>query len=183
MQTVRGPQADGLLFLTQQGAARWTGRTVRWMPADSPRGPGGRFARSRRTVRPAQRSVPPAVDFEFFPLEFKRGQSAWTSRTVREVRVLLLTTSNGKADSPRGTRFEPTGRLENGTGKSRPDRHRIPSKPSVNCFVRKTRKLGKNWENRRETVRNRLRCFPDRFSGYCIRPGKSCRSFPYFWAS
>jgi hypothetical protein len=35
-------------------------------------------------------------------------------------------------------------RLENRTGKSRPDRHRIPSKPSVNCFVRKTGKPGKN---------------------------------------
>jgi hypothetical protein len=64
--------------------------------ADSSRLPGGRSAWPWRTVRPAQRSVPPAVDFAFLPLEFKRGQSARTSRTVREVRVLPITASNGK---------------------------------------------------------------------------------------
>jgi hypothetical protein len=47
-----------------------------------PGGPGGRSADCPRTVRRAQangprglggRSVPPAVDFAFLPLEFKRG--------------------------------------------------------------------------------------------------------------
>jgi hypothetical protein len=41
---------------------------------------------------------PPAVDFAFLPLEFKRGQSAKASRTVREARVLSLTASNGKGE-------------------------------------------------------------------------------------
>jgi hypothetical protein len=58
---------------TEQGAARWTGRTVRGLPADSPRGPGGRSAGSWRTVRPAQQPLLPAIDFAFLPLEFKRG--------------------------------------------------------------------------------------------------------------
>jgi hypothetical protein len=69
------------------------------------RGPGGRSAWPWQTVRPAQRSVPPAVDFVFLPLEFKCGQSARASRTVREgigtvreVRVLSLTASNGKGE-------------------------------------------------------------------------------------
>jgi hypothetical protein len=34
-------------------------------------------------------------------------------------------------------------RLENRTGKSRPDRHRRPSKPTVNRLIRKTGKTGK----------------------------------------
>jgi hypothetical protein len=84
-------QADSLLFLTEQGAARWTarGQSV---------GPRGQSAGSWRTVRPAQRSVLPAVDFAILPLEFKRGQSARASRTVREVRVLPITASNGKGE-------------------------------------------------------------------------------------
>jgi hypothetical protein len=93
----RGP-ADGPLFVTERGAARWTGWTVRGPPADSPCGPGGRFAWPWRTVRPAQRAVTPFVDFAILPLEFKRGQSARASRTVREVRVLPLTASNGKGE-------------------------------------------------------------------------------------
>jgi hypothetical protein len=68
------------------------------LPADSPRGPGGRSAGPWRTVRPSQRSVSPAVDFAFLPLEFKRGQSARASWTVREVRVLPITASNGKGE-------------------------------------------------------------------------------------
>jgi hypothetical protein len=101
-----GGQSAGLLrtvryFLqnrTKQGAARWTERTVRGLPADSPRGPGGRSAGPWRMVRPAQRPVLPAVDFTFLPLEFKRGQSGKASRTVREVHVLPITTSNGKGE-------------------------------------------------------------------------------------
>ena len=37
------------------------------------------------------------------------------------------------------------GRVENGTGKSRPDRLRLPFKPTINCFCEK---MGK-WENKR----------------------------------
>jgi hypothetical protein len=65
-------------------------RTVRVAQADSPRGPGGRSARPN--------GQPPAADFAFLPLEFKRGQSARASRTVREVRVLSLTASNGRGE-------------------------------------------------------------------------------------
>ena len=36
-----------------------------------------------------------------------------------------------------------TCRVENGTGKSRPDRLRLPSKPTVNRFRRKNKKMGK----------------------------------------
>jgi hypothetical protein len=71
-------------------------RTVRGAQADGPRGPGGRSAWPWRTVRPAQRSVPPAVDFAFLPLEFKHGQSARSSRTVREVRVLVIRLVTGR---------------------------------------------------------------------------------------
>jgi hypothetical protein len=67
-------------------------------PADSPRGPDGRSVWPWRTVGPAQRAVSPVVDFAFLPLEFKRGQSARASRTVREARVLSLTASNGKGE-------------------------------------------------------------------------------------
>jgi hypothetical protein len=68
--------------------------------ADGPRPARGheRSAGSWRTVRPAQRLVSPAVDFAFLSLEFKRGQSARASRTVREVCVLPITTSNGKGE-------------------------------------------------------------------------------------
>jgi hypothetical protein len=41
---------------------------------------------------------PPAVDFAFLPLEFKRGQSARASQTVCEARVLSLTASNEKGE-------------------------------------------------------------------------------------
>jgi hypothetical protein len=58
----------------------------------------GRSAGSRWTVCPAQQPVLPAVDFAFLLLEFKRGQSARASRTVREVRVLPITASNGKGE-------------------------------------------------------------------------------------
>jgi hypothetical protein len=68
------------------------------MPADSPRGPGGRSVGSWQTVRPTQRPVLPAVDLAFLPLEFKCGQSARASQTVREVRVLPITGSNGKEE-------------------------------------------------------------------------------------
>jgi hypothetical protein len=68
-------------------------------------GPGGRSAAYPRTVRGVLADGPPgptvflpAVDFAFLPLEFKRGQSARASRTVRKVRVLPITTSNGKGE-------------------------------------------------------------------------------------
>jgi hypothetical protein len=73
--------------LTKQGATWWTGRTVRGQLADSPWGPRGYSVGSWRTIRLAQRPLLPVVDFAFLPLEFKRGQSARASRTVREVRV------------------------------------------------------------------------------------------------
>jgi hypothetical protein len=66
--------------------------------ADGPRPARGQSAWPRRTVRLAQRSAPPTVDSAFLPLEFKRGQSARASRTVREVCVLSLTASNGKGE-------------------------------------------------------------------------------------
>jgi hypothetical protein len=66
--------------------------------ADSPRGPGGPSAWPWRTVHPAQRSAPSVVDFSFLLLEFKRGRSARASRTVREVRFLPITASNGKGE-------------------------------------------------------------------------------------
>jgi hypothetical protein len=66
--------------------------------ADGPRPARGQSAWPRRTVRPAQRAVTPAVDFAILPLEFKRGQFVRVSRTVREVRVLPLTASKGKGE-------------------------------------------------------------------------------------
>jgi hypothetical protein len=66
--------------------------------ADCPQAARGQSAGPRRTVRPAQRSVLPALGFAFLPLEFKRGQSARASRTVREVHILPLTASNGKGE-------------------------------------------------------------------------------------
>jgi hypothetical protein len=50
------------------------------------------------TVRPAQRALLLAVDFAFLLLEFKRGQSARTSWTVREVRIFHIMASNGKRE-------------------------------------------------------------------------------------
>jgi hypothetical protein len=88
------PYADGLLF--SSGANKTTRGSVD--RADGPRPARGQSPGSSRTVRPAQRSLLPAVDFAFLPLEFKRGQSARASRTVREVRVLPITTSNGKGE-------------------------------------------------------------------------------------
>jgi hypothetical protein len=73
--------------------------------ADGPRPARGHSAGPRRTVRgvlvdgpPAQRSVLRAVDFTMLPLEFKCGQSARASRTVREVRILPITASNWKGE-------------------------------------------------------------------------------------
>jgi hypothetical protein len=66
--------------------------------ADGPRRARGQSAQPRRTVRPAQRPFLPAVDFTLLPLEFKRGQSARASWTVHEVRVFLITASNGKGE-------------------------------------------------------------------------------------
>jgi hypothetical protein len=95
-----GPRgaADGPLFATERGAARGPWRTVRGQPADSPCGPGGRSAWPWWTVRPTQRAATSAVDLAILPLEFKRGPSARTSRTVREPRVLCLMASNRKGE-------------------------------------------------------------------------------------
>jgi hypothetical protein len=76
-----GDRADGPR--TARGQSTWPRRTVRVALADGPPGP---------TVSP------PAVDFAFLPLEFKRGQSARSSWTFHEVRVLSLTASNGKGE-------------------------------------------------------------------------------------
>jgi hypothetical protein len=76
-----GDQADGPR--PARGQSAWPRRTVRVARADGPPGP---------TVSP------PAVDFAFLPFEFKRGQSAKASRTVREARILSLTASNGKGE-------------------------------------------------------------------------------------
>ena len=71
-------------------------------------------------------------------------------------------------------------RVENGTGKSRPDRLRLPFKPAVNRFREKNRKMRKQKrENGRERERERLGCFPDRFHGSRFQPGKFPREFPY----
>jgi hypothetical protein len=94
-----------ILFRTEQNRVQLGGpggrsaacqRTVRGAQADGPRVPSGQSAGPWWTVRPAQWLVLPAGDFAFLPLEFKRGQSARASRTVREVRVLPITASNGK---------------------------------------------------------------------------------------
>jgi hypothetical protein len=69
-----GDQADGPR--RAHGESAWPRRTVRVALADGPPGP---------TVSP------PAVDFAFLLLEFKRG-------TVHEARVLSLTASNGKGE-------------------------------------------------------------------------------------
>jgi hypothetical protein len=74
----------------------WTGRTVRGLPADGPRGPCRRPAGSWPTVYLAQQAPLTAVDFTFLLLELKRGQSARASQTVREVRVFHITASNGR---------------------------------------------------------------------------------------
>jgi hypothetical protein len=71
---------------------------VRGLPADGPRGPGGRSVGSWLTVRPVQRATLTTTDFAFLPLEFKRGQSVRPYRTVREVRVFDITASNGKEE-------------------------------------------------------------------------------------
>jgi hypothetical protein len=111
-RTVRSDQADGprgvadgLLFVTERGAARWTGRTVRGPPADSPRGPGGRSTVPWRTVRQAQRAVPQPLTSRFYRWNSNadsprgyRGQSARVSRIVRKARILSLTASNGKGE-------------------------------------------------------------------------------------
>jgi hypothetical protein len=67
-------------------------------------------------------------------------------------------------------------RLENGTGKSRPDRHRIPSKPSVNCFVRKTGKPGKPAGTGAKSVE----VFSRPFFRLLYSTGKIPREFPVF---
>ena len=67
-------------------------------------------------------------------------------------------------------------RVENGTGKSRPDRLRLPFKPTVNRFREKNEKNGKT---KLENGRERLGCFPDRFHGSRFQPGKFPREFPY----
>jgi hypothetical protein len=66
--------------------------------AKGPRGPRRQSAGSWRTVRLAQRPLLTVVDFAFLPLEFKCGQSARASRTVRGVRVLPIMASNGKGE-------------------------------------------------------------------------------------
>jgi hypothetical protein len=68
---------------TEHGAARWTGRTVRGLPADSPRGPGGRSAGP--TASPANRWL------RVFTVGIQ-------TRTVREVRILPITASNEKEE-------------------------------------------------------------------------------------
>jgi hypothetical protein len=71
---------------------------VHGLLANSPWGPRRQSAGSWRTVRPAQRPLLPVVDFTFLLLEFKRGQSARASQTVREVHVFPITASNGKGE-------------------------------------------------------------------------------------
>jgi hypothetical protein len=69
-------------------------------------------------------------------------------------------------------------RVENGTRKSRPDRHRFPAKPTVNRSRWKNRKTGKKRENKRERERIRLGCFPDRIRGSHFHTGNSRGKFP-----
>jgi hypothetical protein len=76
----------------------WTGRTVRGLPVNSPRGPGGQSAGPWRTVHPASWAPLTAVDFAFLSLEFKRGQSVRASRRVREVHIFDITASNEKGE-------------------------------------------------------------------------------------
>ena len=68
-------------------------------------------------------------------------------------------------------------RVENGTGKSRPDRLRLPFKPTVNRFREKKENGKTKRENGRE--RERLGCFPYRFHGSRFQPGKFPRESLY----
>jgi hypothetical protein len=92
---VCGPYADGPLFTSKPNRIACSSvdrRTVRRLPADSPRGSRGQSAGSWWTFRPAQRPLLPAVDFAFFIVGIQ-------TRTVRE----------GIADNPRGTCFSHNG--------------------------------------------------------------------------
>jgi hypothetical protein len=77
----RVDRANGLRHTRGQSA--WPRRTVRGVLADCP---------------PGQRAPLTVVDFAFLPLEFKHGQSARASRTVRKVRIFHITVCNGKGD-------------------------------------------------------------------------------------
>jgi hypothetical protein len=55
--------------------------------------------------------------------------------------------------------------MKAGTGKSRTDRHRIPCKPTVTRFSRKSRKTGKKTGNRQVQEQEQLGLFPDRIRG------------------
>ena len=59
-------------------------------------------------------------------------------------------------------------RVENGTGKSRPDRHRILYKPIVYRIDKKTGNRKKPGKIRQEQERKRLGAIPDRICGYRI---------------
>jgi hypothetical protein len=76
----------------------WTGRTVRGLPADCPRGLGGQSTGSWRIVRLAQRAPLTAIDFAFLLLEFKHSQSVRASQIVCEVRAFDIMASNGEGE-------------------------------------------------------------------------------------
>jgi hypothetical protein len=93
-RTVRGSMADSPLLTSKLD------RTV----CSSGR-PGGRSAACLRTVRRAQADSPPGPTgtsnscwLRVLPVEFKRGQSVRSSRTVCEVRIFDITASNGKGE-------------------------------------------------------------------------------------
>ena len=71
-----------------------------------------------------------------------------------------------------------TGRVENGTGKSRPDRLRLPFKPTVNRF---REKMGK-WENKtgKRAGTRTVGVFSRPFSRFPFSAGKIPAGIPVF---
>ena len=101
----------------------------------------------------------------------------WTSSLPQETNDSGRASHGPHDPTPRTVNEIPSSRVENGTGKSRPDRLRLPFKPTVNRFREKNGKTKR--ENGRERERELLGCFPDHFHGSRFQPGKFPREFPY----
>ena len=66
-----------------------------------------------------------------------------TPRILSTVSSLDHCAASARVIPGRSFASTPAGRVENGTGKSRPDRLRLPFKPTVNRFREKNGKMGK----------------------------------------